>query len=105
MLGFDAFAQVPLASIPLVQTPPPPAPPQPTTPPRPGAPPLTIANMTSIGALAGTELFPIVSPGNNAQTNRNFSVTARVIANSIAVLSGLLPVNLASSATVTGVLN
>ena len=45
--------------------------------------PLTISGMTSLATLVGTELIPIVSPGNNTATNANYNVTVNTLASAV----------------------
>jgi len=45
--------------------------------------PLTISGMTSLATLVGTELIPLVSPGNNTATNANYNVTVNTLASAV----------------------
>lgn len=50
--------------------------------------PLTISSMTAATTLVGTELIPIVAPGNVTASNANYSITASLLAS--AVVANLL---------------
>jgi len=45
--------------------------------------PLTISQMTALPTLAGTELFPVVSPGNNPALNANYTITTNLLASAV----------------------
>lgn len=56
--------------------------------------PLTISAMTSFtGSLAGTELIPIVSPGNSTASNANYKVTSSTFAALLLTSAGALFLN------------
>ena len=45
--------------------------------------PLTISSMSTLATLVGTELIPLVSPGNSASTNANYNVTVYTLASAV----------------------